>query len=153
MDVASFASNANDSSSSGLVAQSRPNFDSSHSQSANLMNPVFQPGQNLPPQIPRPVQNTSHQTFHQQFTFNQTEQLQSDVQTNYNSNLDRTLSDRQCHLCGRICQSKNARNIHMAVHTGERRFPCTICSKRFSQKSNLNAHMKTVHKIIMEKTT
>ena len=33
--------------------------------------------------------------------------------------------------------------IHMRIHTGEKPFTCTFCDQRFTQKSNLNSHMKT----------
>ncbi|KAK9981903.1 hypothetical protein ABG768_001426 [Culter alburnus] len=31
----------------------------------------------------------------------------------------------------------------MVVHTGVRAFQCSVCSKRFTQKSSLNVHMRT----------
>ncbi|CAI9532850.1 unnamed protein product [Staurois parvus] len=31
----------------------------------------------------------------------------------------------------------------MVTHTGVRAFQCSICCKRFTQKSSLNVHMRT----------
>jgi uncharacterized Zn-finger protein len=39
---------------------------------------------------------------------------------------------------------------HMRVHTGDRPFKCFYCRKSFSQKGNLNKHIKSVHKISEE---
>ncbi|NXR81823.1 ZBT45 protein, partial [Pycnonotus jocosus] len=32
---------------------------------------------------------------------------------------------------------------HMVTHTGVRAFQCSVCCKRFTQKSSLNVHMRT----------
>lgn len=47
--------------------------------------------------------------------------------------------------CGIVFKkSSNIRN-HFKKHTGDRPFECAACSKRFSQKGNLQRHFESVH--------
>ena len=54
--------------------------------------------------------------------------------------------DRCCPLCSRSFKSKPTNQTftyHFMTHTGEKPFVCNICSSSFTQKGNLNQHMKT----------
>ncbi|XP_031637803.1 zinc finger protein 182-like [Contarinia nasturtii] len=54
----------------------------------------------------------------------------------------------ECYIC-KVFTSNRRQNLkyHMrANHTGEKTLPCQLCQKYFSQKVNLNRHLKNVHK-------
>eukprot|EP00041_Stephanoeca_diplocostata_P010111 m.160451 g.160451 ORF g.160451 m.160451 type:complete len:409 (-) comp18026_c0_seq1:141-1367(-) len=47
-----------------------------------------------------------------------------------------------CSDCGKGFVSASKLQRHMAVHTGDKPFACTICDTRFTQKSALKVHQK-----------
>jgi uncharacterized Zn-finger protein len=53
----------------------------------------------------------------------------------------------QCPHCERKCQSSNALENHIRVHTGEKPFGCPVegCATRFKQKSQQYSHMRNRH--------
>ncbi|XP_055299857.1 zinc finger protein OZF-like [Sitodiplosis mosellana] len=56
----------------------------------------------------------------------------------------------QCHLCNDYCRDKNKLKIHMRRdHTGER-IQCRVCAASFSNRSHVNQHIKTVHRLKKE---
>lgn len=50
-----------------------------------------------------------------------------------------------CEVCGRRFTQEVTVRAHMAVHTGERPFECPFCEAKFAQKSNLRAHVSRLH--------
>ena len=50
-----------------------------------------------------------------------------------------------CSVCDSILQSLADRKIHMRIHANEKIYKCTICTKGFVQKSNLNTHITMTH--------
>ncbi|XP_058831154.1 zinc finger protein 90 homolog [Topomyia yanbarensis] len=47
-----------------------------------------------------------------------------------------------CPVCGKMV--KDAKS-HMFIHSGEKQFPCSFCSKKFTHKSDRNVH-ENIHK-------
>jgi len=47
-----------------------------------------------------------------------------------------------CSFCGKEYPHISALKQHMPVHTGEKKFKCTGCDRRFTQSSSLYKHMK-----------
>lgn len=52
-----------------------------------------------------------------------------------------------CPICGRVVLFRSEYEKHMRTHTGEKPFVCHLCSYRSAQRSNLNVHLKSVHKL------
>ena len=53
----------------------------------------------------------------------------------------------QCRYCDKLLKTKQALENHVMIHTGEKPFPCAICSSRFVSSSSLGQHMRGVHGI------
>ena len=49
------------------------------------------------------------------------------------------------HQCGMLIPSLSKLLEHQRFHLGEKPFQCTFCKLQFSQKGNLDTHVKTVH--------
>ena len=48
-----------------------------------------------------------------------------------------------CSVCRKRFQDRSGLNRHFKIHTGERHFTCQICNKSFLQKQTLICHTKT----------
>ena len=50
-----------------------------------------------------------------------------------------------CEICGRTFMYRSNLEVHSAVHTSERAFPCSTCGKSFKTASTLSAHQVSHH--------
>ncbi|XP_050360127.1 zinc finger protein 436-like [Nymphalis io] len=57
------------------------------------------------------------------------------------------IKDKICPHCGRAFSTNRILNNHIRTHTGERPFVCDICSSKFTQKTALVVHKRSIHKI------
>ena len=74
--------------------------------------------------------------------------MAQDLMPQVMGNGGKNFKKQQCQLCGLWCFNSGSLTRHLRTHTGERPHTCTICYKKFSQKCNLNSHMKKVHKTL-----
>lgn len=52
-----------------------------------------------------------------------------------------------CHICPKSYFAKNKLTRHMFTHSGERPFGCSVCKKRFTDKSYVKQHLRNAHNI------
>ena len=50
-----------------------------------------------------------------------------------------------CETCGKVLHSKPALTVHKKIHDPRKQFVCLVCSCGFTQKTNLDKHIKIVH--------
>ena len=64
-----------------------------------------------------------------------------------NPNIDRLgdVGDKHiCRVCLKLFTRKSDVKAHiLRVHMGDRRYPCTMCGKRFKESTHLRKHLKT----------
>ena len=49
----------------------------------------------------------------------------------------------KCEYCGKSCGSSVQLKDHVIIHTGERRFQCPVCDRKFKKRDDLTDHKRT----------
>ncbi|XP_018023187.1 longitudinals lacking protein, isoforms H/M/V isoform X9 [Hyalella azteca] len=52
----------------------------------------------------------------------------------------------ECNNCPYTCMTRNHMQYHVRKHTGEQPYQCGVCGHRFSVRSNLLRHIRTLHR-------
>ena len=55
-----------------------------------------------------------------------------------------------CGTCHKTFERKDSLKKHEKIHTGEKPHACHLCDYRSSQSSNLNTHIRTKHRDIVD---
>ena len=53
----------------------------------------------------------------------------------------------QCRFCAKLIKTQDRLEAHERYHTGERPYPCNMCTAAFTSKGRLMQHQKGVHKM------
>ncbi|KAL3894345.1 MAG: hypothetical protein SGCHY_005330 [Lobulomycetales sp.] len=53
---------------------------------------------------------------------------------------------RECHFCGKRFNRSWSLKSHLITHTGARDFKCNLCDSTFGRKSDMQRHVRNVHK-------
>lgn len=53
----------------------------------------------------------------------------------------------KCTVCTKGFTKKSNLDIHMQTHSGERPYECNLCIRKFTQSNMLKAHLKTIHDV------
>jgi KRAB domain-containing zinc finger protein len=52
-----------------------------------------------------------------------------------------------CTICGKVLYTPSGFKLHLLSHTGDRPHQCTVCGRKFLQRSTLKTHVKGVHSV------
>ncbi|EDW12059.1 zinc finger protein 271 [Drosophila mojavensis] len=64
--------------------------------------------------------------------------------------IEKSKSLNTCDTCGKCFMKPALLRRHLAVHSGDKAFPCESCCSRFSQKSSLLRHKRIKHDVAKE---
>ncbi|XP_046656466.1 zinc finger protein 770-like isoform X2 [Daphnia pulicaria] len=56
-----------------------------------------------------------------------------------------------CQVCRKMFPTPSNLAAHFRIHSGTKPFKCDLCSRSFRQKIHLQSHMRSIHKIIVDK--
>ncbi len=66
----------------------------------------------------------------------------STIELNMNDELGKAKKSHVCLFCGKLYNRKYGLKIHLRTHTGYKPLKCKVCSRPFSDPSNLNKHVR-----------
>ena len=53
----------------------------------------------------------------------------------------------RCYICSKECRAPFQLRQHIRTHTGERPFPCRLCSYAATTKGSCKRHMRLTHRL------
>jgi hypothetical protein len=66
----------------------------------------------------------------------------STIELNLSDELGKSKKSHVCLFCGKVYNRKYGLKIHLRTHTGYKPLRCKVCSRPFSDPSNLNKHVR-----------
>jgi len=71
--------------------------------------------------------------------------LNSYLQTHIKSVHSNDRTALLCNICGKTFTTKGSLTVHRQLHTGERRYTCPNCDKKFTKLYDVKVHVRQVH--------
>lgn len=69
------------------------------------------------------------------------------IRSEYNRHIKSHVKYRyQCSVCSRWFEKRGQLNVHHKTHSGAKSFKCALCERRYTTQINLDRHIRVIHK-------